>query len=227
MIVGRGLIASHCSAFEKDDKTIIFASGVSNSQETRKSEYDRERQLLYQTLENHPDKKLIYFSTTSVFDPSKTESAYVQFKRDLEKSLETEDQVIVVRLPILVGPGGNPKQFCQFIYQRLLDGQQFTLNTLANRSLFWVGDLENALGEILRVGGVKSINVCHDNSRRVREIVDIFEHKMNQKANYVEVDQGARYEVDTSEFQRIKELGNHSYLEGAEHIIEAFLRTNK
>lgn len=47
MIVGNGLVASaFLPYFAEDPEIMIFASGVSNSRETRKEEFVREEKLL-------------------------------------------------------------------------------------------------------------------------------------------------------------------------------------
>lgn len=61
MIIGKGDIASVLT--DREDR-IYFASGVSNSQETRESEYQREIDLL---LSQDRKKHIVYFSSLSVF----------------------------------------------------------------------------------------------------------------------------------------------------------------
>ena len=74
-IVGGGDIASILP--ERDD-LLFFASGVSNSQETRESEYQREVDLL---LEQRRDAHIVYFSSLAVIDGV---SRYIQHKRSME-----------------------------------------------------------------------------------------------------------------------------------------------
>jgi len=51
MVIGNGSIAKvFKQEFENDDSVIIFASGVSNSNEKNLSEYQRETILLQNTL---------------------------------------------------------------------------------------------------------------------------------------------------------------------------------
>jgi hypothetical protein len=64
LIIGNGLIAS---AFKKNKDVIIFASGVSKSQEVRCAEFFRERKLLVDALQLK--KYIVYFGTCSVNDP--------------------------------------------------------------------------------------------------------------------------------------------------------------
>jgi len=76
MIVGSGDIASVLP--ERDD-LLFFASGVSNSSETRESEYQREIDLL---LEQDNTQHIVYFSSLAVLDGT---SRYIQHKREMER----------------------------------------------------------------------------------------------------------------------------------------------
>ena len=73
MIVGNGLIAKAFDNF-KDDKVIIFASGVSNSLEQRKQEFDREN-ILSNVINENPEK-IVYFSTCYFNDIRKKKVCY-------------------------------------------------------------------------------------------------------------------------------------------------------
>ena len=68
MVIGNGLLAKSFSNFLDDDSILIFASGVSNSSETRISEFEREYDLLNEKLSKFNSARLIYFSTLSIFD---------------------------------------------------------------------------------------------------------------------------------------------------------------
>ena len=84
MIIGNGMLANAVRFYDKDE-VIFFASGVSNSLEKDPSAFEREIRLLHSCIEENPHKKLIYFSTCSVYDPSKAESPYVKHKLNAEK----------------------------------------------------------------------------------------------------------------------------------------------
>ena len=85
MILGSGMIASClASSSIKHDGLIIFACGVSNSSETRTQEYERELELLSTYLGT--DKKLVYFSSTSVV--SGRISNYTVHKLNVERYIE-------------------------------------------------------------------------------------------------------------------------------------------
>lgn len=75
MIIGNGDLSS--VLLDRDNR-LFFVSGVSNSQETRESEYEREKNLLYdQPLGAH----LVYFSSLAVFASN---TRYADHKREME-----------------------------------------------------------------------------------------------------------------------------------------------
>ncbi len=76
MIIGNGDIAS---VLPDRDGWIFFASGVSNSQEMRESEYEREIGLL---LEQEHGPHLVYFSSLCVFYAN---TRYAVHKRMMEE----------------------------------------------------------------------------------------------------------------------------------------------
>ena len=76
-IVGNGDIAQVLKMTDKD--VLFFASGVSNSQETRESEYQREKDLL---LVQDRSQRLVYFSSLGVLNE---DTRYFQHKREMEE----------------------------------------------------------------------------------------------------------------------------------------------
>ena len=118
MIIGNGLLGS---AFKRDgfgslaDLT-IFASGVSYSGEVRKEEYQRELDLLSQVM--MCDSYIVYFSTCSVFDNSLRSSVYVKHKIEIENSLLERGRSLIVRLPQVVGAGGNKDNLINYLIFR-------------------------------------------------------------------------------------------------------------
>ena len=84
MIVGNGLIARVFKGTKFDSLGItIFASGVSDSLSKNTNAFLREETLLKKYLAlNQP---LVYFSTLSIFDPTRNQSHYVRHKIEMEK----------------------------------------------------------------------------------------------------------------------------------------------
>jgi len=76
MIIGHGDVAGVLK--DREDR-LYFASGVSNSSETRESEYEREIALL---MKQDKWRHIVYFSSLSIFY---TDTRYAQHKRQMEK----------------------------------------------------------------------------------------------------------------------------------------------
>ena len=79
MIIGHGDIASALT--DREDR-LYFASGVSNSQETRETEYQREIDLL---MQQDKWRHIVYFSSLSIFY---TDTRYAQHKKQIEKLIK-------------------------------------------------------------------------------------------------------------------------------------------
>lgn len=131
MIVGHGDIASVLT--DREDR-LFFASGVSNSQETRKSEYEREKKLL---LSQDKYRHIVYFSSLSVFY---TDTLYAQHKLRMEKLIkENFKHYTIIRIGN-IDWGTNPNTLINYlrahpeaeirdVYRYVIDKEEF---------LYWV-----------------------------------------------------------------------------------------
>ena len=107
MIVGRGLIANLFTDSDRND-IVFFASGVSNSLETRPEEFKREENLINETISENSEKIFVYFSTCSIYDSSKTGSDYVLHKLKMEQLIKQScEKYLILRVSNAVGSGGN------------------------------------------------------------------------------------------------------------------------
>lgn len=104
MVVGSGDIASVLPDSEK----LFFASGVSNSQETRESEFKREVDLL-----NQQDslQHIVYFSSLSVFY---ADTPYTRHKLDMEKRIKRFPTWTIIRLGN-IDWGTNPNTLINYL----------------------------------------------------------------------------------------------------------------
>ena len=80
-IIGDGDIAGVLKEVDRED-LLFFASGVSNSQETRESEYERELELL---LKQDKNKHIVYFSSLVALY---ADSRYAFHKREMEETIK-------------------------------------------------------------------------------------------------------------------------------------------
>ena len=116
MIVGRGDIAL---VLNDRDGAIFFVSGVSNSNETRESEFMREIELL-----NKQDKTkcLFYLSSIALDDMSKN-SQYLQHKRNMEFLIKSNfENYNIIRIGNITW-GSNPNTFINYIKNKKSKGE--------------------------------------------------------------------------------------------------------
>ncbi len=116
MIVGRGDIAS---VLNDRDGAIFFVSGVSNSNETRESEFMREIELLDK---QDKTKCIFYFSSITLDDISKN-SQYLQHKRKMELLIKSNfKNYNIIRIGNITW-GSNPNTFINYIKNKIKNGE--------------------------------------------------------------------------------------------------------
>src|SRR5215813_3214760 len=104
MVIGTGMIGKRFEAYQNDDRFVIFASGVSNSKNRIDAAYNREIQLLKQTIEEQQQKIFVYFSTCSLYDPEEENTPYVAHKKNVEHIVQSSCQRFrIFRVSNLVG----------------------------------------------------------------------------------------------------------------------------
>lgn len=117
-IEGRGDIAL---ALKDKVYFTLFASGVSNSQETRESEYQREKDLL---LKQDTGKRLVYFSSLSIFYTN-PDTRYTRHKKEMETLVKKNfPKYCIIRLGNIVG-GKNPHTLINFLKDKIEKGEPF------------------------------------------------------------------------------------------------------
>ena len=204
MIVGNGILASSFKRSEYNwDDVIIMASGVSNSNETDKEAYERERQLIkaYQ----HTTKTLVYFSTTSIYEEAKQQTMYIQYKKEIEEYISTVfSKSLIIRLPIVLSDNNNPRQLFGYIKDRIKRNEELIVHKNASRFFFDVEEIPRAAHIILenmqsRNESNVSINVGFPRKFTMLELVKVLEAAHPNLRTKV-IDLGEQYETDFSHF---------------------------
>ena len=113
MIIGSGDVAS---VLPKRNKKMFFASGVSNSLETRESEFQREKNLL---LRQNRKAHLVYFSSLAVLHG---DNRYVRHKREMEKLIKQEFPLYTIMRLGNITWGTNPHTIINFFRARIKKG---------------------------------------------------------------------------------------------------------
>ena len=212
MIVGNGLIASafrHAGIHSPNH--VIFASGVSNSTETRSEAYQRELTL----LGNHIGKSttIVYFSTTSIFDPTKQDSIYIRHKKHIEDIIQSEaNSYLIVRLPIMIGHSTNPYTLINYLVNAIRDSRHIELHAKACRHLLDIDDLVPQLFNYLQEQPIrKHINILGSEKINIPELVKKIERIMQKHGNYSWLDTGACYDIPADE-------GDCIYIKGSNYV---------
>lgn len=199
MIIGNGLIANSLKNIDSKDY-LYFASGVSNSLETRSSEFEREFSLLKNSIIQHKENKLFYFSTLSVNDLSKQQSPYVLHKLEIENFIkENCKNYIILRVGNIVGKGGNPNTLFNFLKTQIIQGRNFMLHQKARRLLLDIDDITEFLESNCANVNNQTINFAYPYYYDLKEIVEAIRNKLQKEANYQESDEGDFYKVDFDE----------------------------
>lgn len=199
MIIGNGLISNAFLQSDIDHKDhIIFGSGVSNSRETDKNQYQRE----WKMIQNYcgKGKTFVYFSTLSIFDPTKLSSDYVQFKKRVERHIvENCRSFIIVRLPILISNSKNPNTLFNFLTRHIIEGQTFELHRKAERFLVDIDDVVEALKPLLKKAEVQlTVNLAPANPIALPDLVSELEKILQKKAIYTLSENGASYSYENN-----------------------------
>jgi nucleoside-diphosphate-sugar epimerase len=134
-IIGNGDMASVL----KGKKGITyFASGVSNSSETRESEFRRELDLL---LEQDKNQRIVYFSSLCVFY---SETPYALHKRMMEEVVKSNFRKYTIMRLGNITWGSNPHTIINFLKNKIKNKEEFkiqdTYRYLVDKDefLYWI-----------------------------------------------------------------------------------------
>ncbi len=202
MIIGNGLIASLFTECDQEN-IIFFASGVSNSLETKKEEFLREENLIKKTIAENPNKVFIYFSTCSIYDSSKAESQYVLHKLKMEQIIiQICPQYLILRLSNAVGNGGNPNLLMNYLVRSVKNNEIINVHTKATRNLIDVEDIKNITNQLIdKQYFNKIINIAYPENYTIIEILEIMEKFYQTKLYLNLVKSGSGYGIDTHDVE--------------------------
>ncbi|KFC24069.1 NAD-dependent epimerase/dehydratase family protein [Chryseobacterium sp. FH1] len=217
MIIGRGLLASIFFENDRED-TVFFASGVSNSLESRPEEFLREENLIRKTIGENNDKIFVYFSTCSVYDSSKTGSDYVLHKVKMEQIIKNLcDRYLILRVSNAVGQGGNPNLLMNYLIRSIRNNETINVHTKATRNLIDAEDIKKITFNLLDNQILnKIVNVAYIQNYAIIEILEIIERFYDTKLDLNLIKSGSGYDInvpDVEEYFRNNGLTNkESYL---------------
>lgn len=205
MIVGNGLIANAIKSCDREG-VILFASGVSNSVNPVKEDFEREEKLLKNELVK--PQKLVYFSTISIEDPDCRSKAYILHKLRMEDLVKTKSNYLILRLPNMASLSGNPKNLFPFFYNSILKGNQVIIKQNASRYLLTSDQLCFMLNELLdKQLSQEVINCIHGEPMMVEDIYIKIANYLEAQPNYQLQEGGKTYTVKSNyKFGQLPEL---------------------
>jgi nucleoside-diphosphate-sugar epimerase len=182
MVIGNGLIANAFLDYANNKDIIIFASGVSNSLETNQNIYNREKDLIKTCLEKNLDKTFVYFS--SIFQPDAYKQIYMQHKMQMEFIIQAlGKKFIILRLPQVIGKGGNANTLINFIVNKLKNNETIDVYKNTYRSLIDVADVERIIYTLCYIEnnfGVYNLNSIE--KLEIKNIVLLVANQLNKIA---------------------------------------------
>ena len=196
MVVGNGMIARRFNSFADRTDVVIFASGVSNSKETRPEPFARERKLVTETLHQTTGCLFVYFSTASVDDPTEAGSPYVTHKLELERLIANQaTNYLLIRASNVVGGPGNPHTILNFFVDRIRRHEPFTIWQHANRNLIDLDDVYRVVTHCITEPATwnQTILVANPYSVSPLFLVQAIEAHTGQRATYELVDKGVPF----------------------------------
>jgi nucleoside-diphosphate-sugar epimerase len=154
MIVGHGDIASVLK--DREDR-IYFASGVSNSLETRESEYEREKSLLLQQDKN---KHLVYFGSLCIYY---NDSRYTRHKLEMEELIKKHfSKYTIIRIGLITW-GQNPNTLINFFRNKIKKREPLEVRDVVryivdkDEFLHWVGKIPSFNCEMNITGRIMTV----------------------------------------------------------------------
>ena len=197
MVIGNGLIANALKEYVDVDYVLIFASGVSDSSETKKESFDREKDLLTKCSVEHKDKLIVYFSSANLFENRE----YFRHKQNMEFLIKSLfNKYLIFRLPQVVGVGGNKNNLFNYFKNSLINGDKIILNRNAYRSLLDIDDLvkliDLAVNKLLYKNETLTISYIECVGAGI--ILDIISKELNIKPNIEEIDGIEGYVIENS-----------------------------
>lgn len=201
MVIGNGMIANSFASYKDNEDIIIFASGVSNSKDTVEKNYLREFQLLKQTIQNYPEKILVYFSTCSVQDDDLSTAPYVIHKKKIEKYIKQKSgSFYIFRISNLAGVSNNPYTLLNYFILNIMREQPLTVWKNAYRNIIGIDDMYALVNFFLqeKKNINSTINIANPENYSVPNILTCIEMHLNKKGIYNEIERGDNYKIDTS-----------------------------
>jgi hypothetical protein len=175
MVIGNGLIANSFHNYKEDNRYLIFASGVSNSSNSDKYDFEKEIDLIKKY--NNTKMTFVYFSTSNFGI-----TPYFDHKKRIELFIQNNfESYLIFKIPNIVGFGGSENNIFNFFKKKILNKDEILVKDVY-RSLIDIDDLilicENCMylkNEIVYLSFIEKIKVI--------DIVNMISNELKIKPN--------------------------------------------
>ncbi len=212
MIIGSGMIAKEFYKYEeKYHDVCVFASGVSYANCTSEDEFGREFLLLKKQVKL---KKIIYFSSFHVVKGTNENRKYTNHKLRMENYISDNfEDYLIIRLPNVIGEGGNKNTLFSLFYNNLIENNKMHLYKDAYRYIMDVSDVESFTRLLMR-RDIKTCNMMFNKPINVVKIADAFENIIGKRfdRDLIEKGEGA-YKINNDSFNELLLENNINYSE--------------
>lgn len=203
MIIGNGQIASALSRYDSP-KILYFASGVPNSGCVERSQFDREKRLLRESLASC-DGKFVYFSSCALSASNYSLNKYYMHKLDMEKDVrDFSENYLIIRLPQVLGDFRVHPTIFNVFFDSIHSGKQFQIY---EGSFRYIIDLDDVARASYAIASNSEAGLVVDITNPVRysalQIVQAIQDSVGVAASYVTVAKDDAYIIDTSEGSRL------------------------
>lgn len=211
MVIGKGLVARNFVKYASIDEFLIFASGVSNSKSCTPEDVLREQVLLTNALKEHPSKIIVYFGTTSVYDPDLLSTPYIRHKLQMEDLVRSRaNRYQIFRVSNLAGLSENPNTILNYFYSCITFDRPFTLWKRAERNIIDVDDVFRICDTLLGTGQFmgRTVNIANQENYPTPYMVRCIEAFTHKKARYTIEEKGEKFTIDISDIlPTVRSLG--------------------
>lgn len=202
MIVGNGQLAKVFQGADLKENVCIFASGVSNSSCTDEKQFEREKNLLIDTLKNNSDKKFVYFSSCALSAIEYPKNDYYKHKANMEDIIkEHSNNYYIFRVPQLFGDLILHKTLINFIYKAIEHNHKFNIYDEAYRYVIEINDVQKLVENYLDNDGCVRVDLANPYRYKVLDIVKIFEKLLGKKAHYEVIQKEDKYTLDLTSLE--------------------------
>lgn len=183
MIIGDGLIGSAFSATgHLYEDMVIFARGVSDSNETSVEAFHREERLLLQMLAENKNKLFVYFSTCHVSKKTFIETPYLSHKLKMESHVKKHPEFLIIRLPNVIGAEGNPNNLINLLFKKIYLNERVDIWENTRRNIIDNEDVAAIVNKLLKAKiSNRTVTVASTVNYSIEEIVNEISDFTNSK----------------------------------------------